>query len=177
MREGQSESERLNAIRSDLAALDAREWIRVEDGLGGFVEAAGAFSERVVLLRFDSAATNEEKQFVADAPDMVRFLLGLVERAIERLKPKPENAAADTVADERKNYAAEAAMKCSEPAFKVFLGERHGLESPMTDERTAQKLRSLLGVTSRKDLNSDDQAAERWRRLRREYGNWRRAER
>lgn len=173
-----SDSERLAAIRADLGALEARDWTRVEDGEGGFVEATAEFGERVVLLRFDPVSSPAERQFVADAPDTVRFLLGLVDRAIDRLRtPAAGNEAPGPIADERKNYAAEAAMKCGEAAFKVFLGERYGLERPMTDERTAQKLRSILGVTSRRDLNSDDAAAALWKKLRGEYADWRRAER
>jgi len=173
-----TDSQRLARIRSDLAGIESRDWTRVEDGEGGYVEATGEFGERVDLLRFRAVATAAEKQFVADALDTVRFLLGLIDRAIERMRAPPSSQApAGPVADERKNYAAEAAMKCGEAAFKVFLGERHGLERPMTDERTAQKLRSILGVTSRRDLNSDDAAAARWKKLREEYAEWWRAER
>jgi hypothetical protein len=53
--------------------------------------------------------------------------------------------------------------------------ERHGLDSPATTERAAQKLRSLLGVTSRRELNSDADAAARWKRLRGEFEAWKRA--
>lgn len=74
-----------------------------------------------------------------------------------------------------KDYAAEAAMKCAEPAFKRFLMECHGLQSPATDDRTAQKLRSLLGVTSRRELNESTAAAARWRSLRTAFDGWRRA--
>lgn len=76
---------------------------------------------------------------------------------------------------EQKNFAAEAAIKCGEAAFKRFLMERHGLDSPATDERAAQKLRSLLGVTSRRELNSDAKAAARWKAVRGEFENWKRA--
>lgn len=73
-----------------------------------------------------------------------------------------------------KDYAAEAAMKCADPAFKRFLIECHGLERPATDDRTAQKLRSLLGVTSRRALNESTAAAARWRSLRTAFDGWRR---
>lgn len=66
-------------------------------------------------------------------------------------------------------------MACSRPAFKTFLMERHGLDSPATDERCAQKLRGILGVTSRRELNDGGQAAERWKRLYGEFENWKRA--
>lgn len=166
-----NDAQQLARIRADFAEIDARDWTRVEDGAGGFVEATPAFGGKVVLLRFDAVATPAEKQFVTDCVETVRFLLGLVDRAIEKLKPPPPER------DTSKDYAAEAGIKCGEGAFKVFLEQQHGLERPLTDERTAQKVRTLLGVTSRKELNSDDVAAARWKKLRGEYDAWRRAER
>ena len=81
--------------------------------------------------------------------------------------------ARDGVGGSPPNYAAEAAIKCGEPAFRVFLEERHGMERPLTDDKVAARLRSLLGVTSRRDLNSDERAAARWKDIRREFDAWR----
>lgn len=173
-----SDGQRLAGIRASIAEVETEDWTLVEDGYGGFLEATGEFGERIVLLRFDNIATSAEKLFVADALANMRFLLGLVDRAIDRMRAPPSSQEpVGEIHDDRKNYAAEAAMKCGEAAFKVFLGERHGLEKPMTDERTAQKLRSLLGITSRAELNSNDAAAARWKKLRGEYADWLRAER
>ncbi len=66
-------------------------------------------------------------------------------------------------------------MACAQPAFKRFLMERHGLESPATNERVAQKLRSLLGVTSRRELNEGGRAEAGWKSLYGEFENWKRA--
>jgi hypothetical protein len=74
-----------------------------------------------------------------------------------------------------KNFAAEASMKCQEPAFMAFLCECHGLERPLSPQKAAQKLRSLCGVGSRRDLNNDATAAARWKKLRDEFEAWRRA--
>lgn len=176
----QTEAQRLAGIRASLAAIAPGDWRPGEDEAGGFVEAVGDMGELVVLLRFDRLASEAERAFTAGAPQAMRFLLRLVDRAIAALRPAEgaeRTGPAGANADPRKDYAAEAAMKCGEPAFKVFLGERYGLEKSMTDERTAQKLRSLLGVTSRRALNNDDAAAARWKALRGEFEVWRRAER
>lgn len=74
-----------------------------------------------------------------------------------------------------KDYAAEAAMKAQDWRFRRFLAERHGLVPPLTAERATQRLRGLLGVTSRRELNDGGQAAERWRALWREFEGWRKA--
>jgi hypothetical protein len=183
MRPQLSDAQRLAAIRADLAAVESRAWVRVEDGEGGFVEAScdgfwRSSDGRFVRLRFDPSAADTEKQFVADALENIRFLLKLVDRAIDKMRPpESQTPPAGPIHDDPKNYAAEAGMLCGNTAFKVFLAERHGLEKPMTDDRTAQKLRSLLSVTSRKDLNSDDRAAAGWKKLRGEFYQWKRHQR
>ncbi|MFN7177617.1 MAG: hypothetical protein ACK4MX_12110, partial [Thermaurantiacus sp.] len=143
-----------------------------------------------------------EMQFVADAKGHVGFLLALIDRAVRAMKANPSRSCRTSLpqgeredgsgaapppsplvgeggppqggSDEGlKNYAVEAAIKCGEPAFRVFLEERHGLERPLTDDKVAARLRSLLGVTSRRELNSDPQAAARWKEIRRDFENWR----
>ncbi len=173
-----SESARLARIRDQVHAIAPGQWSRVYDGSGCFVEARGWMGELFAVARFDPGASDDEIALICEAPEHLRFLLGLVDRAIERLRPPLETqqpAGASAVPAEAKNYAAECAMKCGEPAFRVFLEQRHGLERPLTDERVAQKVRGLLGVVSRRDLNDSGQAAEAWRRLRADYDAWRRA--
>lgn len=166
------EAARLEKIRGLHAALGQGEWLLSSDGDSMFVEAEGPGGDRVTLLRFDSRATFDEMELVADARRDIAFLLGLVDRAIIAMRGRDTRKAQ---LDRTRDYAAEAAMKCQEPAFKAYLEERHGLERPLTDERAAQKLRSLLGIASRAELNSDGQAAARWTALREKFNEWRRA--
>ncbi|WP_152534544.1 hypothetical protein [Martelella sp. AD-3] len=72
-----------------------------------------------------------------------------------------------------KNYAGECAMKCSEPAFKAFMEARHALARPLTDDRVAARVRSVLAISSRTDLNTSNQAAARWREMVKDFENWR----
>lgn len=74
-----------------------------------------------------------------------------------------------------KNYAAEAAIKAGDRRFQRFLAARHGLTEPLTKERATQRLRSVLGISSRRELNNDIAAATRWQDLRREFDDWLRA--
>ena len=186
-----SEGARLAHIRDRVAAIAPGEWTRAYDGDGCFVEARGPMGELLPVARFDAGATDDEIAFVVSAPADMRFLLGLIDRAMRAFASRDASPPAAAVppagrdarsglrpsggAGEAKDYAAECAMKCAEPAFRVFLEERHGLERPLTEERVAQKVRSLLGVTSRRELNQPGQATERWKALRGEYDAWRRA--
>lgn len=175
---------KLLAIRESLAAIAPADWTRVHGDAGAFVEARGEMGERLVLLRFD-AATVDEIDFVCSAPDTVAFLLHLLDQAFGKIRdlrgePAPRRQAeqrGEPAASDVKNFAAECGMKCQEPAFKVFLHERHGLEKPLTDERVTQKVRSLLGVQSRKELNNGGAAGEAWKALRASFAAWLKAER
>jgi hypothetical protein len=179
------EAMRLLSVRTNLAALSSGDWTVVHDDKGRLVlEAVGLMDAKpVAICRFSSAVSKDEIAFISSAPDTVRFLLVLLDRAMKRLRDidpalQGRNRRGDAKGEPQvdpKNYAAEAGMLCSEPAFMVFLAEEHGLERPLTPERAAQKLRSLCGVTSRKQFNDDGQAAEAWRQLRAAYAAWRKA--
>lgn len=186
-----TDAQQLAAIRARYAAIAPARHALVWDGEGALVVADGTGGEKFEIARILPVASTDEREFLGEAAEAVGFLLGLVDRAISfasRVAPPP--AAADPPAGRRTsdglqsqprpsadvpNFAAEAAIKCGEPAFKRFLMERHGLDSPATTGRTAQKLRSLLGITSRRELNSDSAAAARWKALRGDFEMWKRA--
>jgi hypothetical protein len=173
-----NEAARLDQIRRSLSAIAPAKWSLVADDEGCFVETRGPMGELLPVMRFHPGASADEMQFATDAPAMVSFLLDLVDRAIRKLR-QPADKSADEPArrEAAKDFAAEAAMKCQDPAFRVFLEERHGLERPLTPERVAQKVRSLLGVVSRAELNTNDEAAKRWKALRGDFDAWKRSER
>jgi hypothetical protein len=170
----EAEARKLARIRDQFDAIAPGRWMRAQDGEGALLVADGPRGEKFEILRFTGYASEAETAFVCDAAEAVRFLLDLVDRAARKVRelapPPPAEPAAP-------NYAAEAAIKCGEPAFKAFLIERHGLDKLATDERTAQRLRTLLKITSRAELNADADAAARWKALRGDFEGWKRAER
>jgi hypothetical protein len=177
-----ADAAKLRAIRASLDAIAPADWTRVHGETGAFIESRGEMGELFVMLRFDEA-TPDEIAFACDAPETVAFLLRLIDeafgtiRALKGQPPRSNPAKGEPAAIDPKNYAAECAMKCQEPAFKVFLKERHGLDGSMTDDRAAQKVRSLLGVTSRKELNDGGRASAAWKALRGDFANWLKAQR
>jgi hypothetical protein len=177
-----ADTKRLRVIRSSLEAIAPADWTRVHGEAGAYIESRGEMAELFVLLRFDEA-TPDEIAFVCDAPDTVAFLLRLLEDAfdtIRALKGEPARrnpAKGPSQASAVKNFSAECAIKCQEPAFLAYLEKRHGLERPLTEDRAAQKVRSLLGVTSRKELNDGGRASDAWKALRADFATWLKAER
>lgn len=169
---------RLRAVRDNLVAIAPAWWQRVHDVDGCYVESRGEMGELFVLARFDPSATIEEITFVVDAPDTVVFLLRLLDQAFGKIRtlrglPEPGERGQGGEHDP-KNFAAECAMKCKEPAFKAYLEQRHGLDRPLTDERVAQRVRTLLGVQSRKELNDGGKASDAWKDLRADFAMWQR---
>lgn len=170
------DSARLKAIKVAVDALGPCDWTRAHDENGALIEATGDYGERYVLARFGDHASVDEVAFVCGAPDTVRFLLRLLTRAFSEIhdlrgEPVQRNKPAGEPATD-KNFAAECALKCQDARFKVYLEERHGLERPLTDDRVAQSVRSILGITSRKQLNNGGDAAERWKALRADFAAW-----
>lgn len=166
------DAKHLLAIRKGLDLIAPADWTLVY-GEHAFIEARGDRGELpFILARFDPAASVDEVAFAADAPANIRFLLRLLDDAFKEIRRlKGLGQPGDS---QRKDYAAECAMKCAEPAFMRFLAERHRLEAPLTADRAAQKVRSLLRITSRKALNEDNRAAAGWKALRTEFDAWRR---
>lgn len=164
-----ADTRHLNALRQRWGLLDGTSLLLGADDQGEFLDAKGRDGTLVTVLRFTGQVTPEERDCVVHALDDVRFLLMLLDRAIKALRPpRPTQEPRAAL----KDHTTEAAMLCESPAFKRFLMEEHGLESPATKDRTAQKLRSLLSITSRKDLNNDDGARERWFALRAKFNIW-----
>jgi len=133
---------------------------------------------------------------LSNAHDDIAFLLAALARGIARVRQLEGNRGSrsdyrsnndgtddrgtgngggrkDDKAVGAKDYAAECAMKCAEPAFRKFLKECHGLDHT-TDDRTAAKVRELLGIASRRLLNTDSRKASLWRKLVNDYEGWKR---
>lgn len=71
------------------------------------------------------------------------------------------------------NFAAECAMKCKDDhLFRKFLHECHGADASDL-ERIKTRVRSILGVQSMSELNTDENARKRWLSLRAEFDRWR----
>ncbi|MHB2265018.1 hypothetical protein [Aliihoeflea sp. PC F10.4] len=165
-----SDMARLNQIRQRHAALDGAAWLFSDDGAAKMIEARGRDGSIVRIATFDGKSTVDEQMFAVAAPDDVGFLLGLIDRAIADANKRKRAAEPP----QTKDYAAEIAMKCQEPAFKAFLIEKHRLEDKATDERVVSRVRSMLRVSSRREVNNDEAAQERWKALRSEFANWKR---
>ncbi|MDW9588698.1 hypothetical protein GOA80_22020 [Sinorhizobium meliloti] len=169
------QQKRMNAIRNRIA-LATRDWGIQSDGGKLCLTAATGEGTFLVATIADKAPVGES-ELVLSAPGDLIWLLETYDALAARfraLRAELHRHAPQQQRREPKDYAAECAMKCAEPAFKVFLEECHGLSKPLTDDRAATKVRSILNIGSRAELNNDPAAAERWQKLRGHFDAWRR---
>jgi hypothetical protein len=122
------------------------------------------------VLTFDPHADRNDIRFVVEAPARMLFLIRLVKSLKRRLEqfegspPAPPPKPTD--------YAANCAMFCDKVAFQRFLTEMHGLHNQNRDA-AASRVRTILNIQSRAELNDNPAAAEGWKKLRSEYEAWR----
>lgn len=70
--------------------------------------------------------------------------------------------------------AQRAGMLCAEPAFREYVGRRClGLDWAVSEARAAEFLRALCNIPSRRRLDTDARACQRFEALRTDYDAWR----
>ncbi|MDH6265505.1 hypothetical protein M2360_000895 [Rhizobium sp. SG_E_25_P2] len=129
-----------------------------------------------LVVTVHHAAAHIDRDRVLAAIDNIDWLLGCYDRLIERLRAKADAVAARQAEAERQERKADLARACAietqKPAFIRFLRECHDLEDASDQLRIDTRVRSLLKVRSRTELNTDPDAAARWRSLRAEFQAW-----
>lgn len=127
------EATKLRQIRNRLAMLGECQWLVSVSGAETYVEAKTA-TDTSIVAQFFKGASPDEIEFFANAPTDMAFMMRLIDRAIEAARQRSPQASQSRQSGP-KDFAAESAMKCEEPAFKAFLEDRHGLERPLTTGR------------------------------------------
>lgn len=157
-------SAKLAQIRT-LYSQATENWEMVPDSTFVNVEAVGPDGELIEIAHVTS--TNPaDVQLIAGMQNYIGFLLDLLQDSFDeynKLKGKPKP----------KQFAVECAMLCGNDTFKRFLADAHGLEN-QDKEAVETKVREILGINSRKVLDTDPDAASRWRDLKTKFKNWQR---
>ncbi|SOC43783.1 hypothetical protein SAMN05892877_111229 [Rhizobium subbaraonis] len=165
---------RLEALRTRAARASRQFGIMAADGELFLTSGEGEGFARVICI-CGEAPVDDRELFLHIAEDhfwLIERYARLAERyrqalaEIERLSPKPKP-------EKVRNFAAECAMKCKDDhLFRKFLHECHGAD-PSDLERLKTRVRSILGVQSMAELNTDENARKRWLSLRAEFDRWR----
>jgi hypothetical protein len=116
----------------------------------------------------------DDRRMMFKAPVYIAALLTLLEEAFNRLRSQAQKEAQP--AKEKYPFAKACAILSGKQKFRQFLREMHGLEA-VDDERVNTRIRSLLTIESRTQLDTDENARERWFSLCREFDLWERQQR
>lgn len=159
---------RMNAIRRRVEGASP-EWCLIDNGRLGMT--AGQGSGQFAVLTFDPKADIGDQELVAHARDDLTWLLAAYDRLARHYREAiTENERAER-ARKSKDFAAECAMLCGQHAFRTFLQDRHGLDAA-DRERIDTRVRSILAIQSRAEINTDESARQRWFSLRAEFRQW-----
>jgi hypothetical protein len=171
-----AEVHRLQSIRQrhDEASTD---WSLADNGLQ-IVARVVPETPITVVLDPTSDCGWQDMEFVSHAHQDIAFLLQLLRKAFDKVRrltpPQGQRQTNHRQEDQRpKDYAAECAMKCNEQIFRRYLIEKHGLEDAGDNVRVISRVRSILNIKSRADLNTDENARQRWFSLRADFDAWR----
>lgn len=113
-------------------------------------------------------------QLVEKSLTYFRALMMVIDEAFAKIRrleaqPRPSQPAQQP---KQKDLAAECAILCGRQEFRRYLMQCHDLADAADDERVNTRVRHILNIRSRAELNTDHQAASRWKRLRRDYYAW-----
>ncbi|WHA40934.1 hypothetical protein [Agrobacterium larrymoorei] len=138
-----------------------------------------ATGESVVLCTIYADALPDEIELISGALENVALFLELRRRAIIALKsgqasqssaPQPEHGRQLRDGD----FAANAAILCAEPLFHRFLErqDRDGKQAIHDKDQATAVMKRLIGITSRKQLNSEERAQTAFIDLRADFQAW-----
>lgn len=161
------DAKRLALIRARMAHWPDKMNFAVSGGTWSLEWHDPVTGELETLATFEPFAPPELAENLASAGATIRFLLALIDRATYRIRELQGKGGRAMTSS--KDYAAECAMKCDDPLFRKYLEQMHGLEVGSEKEFVVGKVRQVLDIASRKELN----AAQRWRDLVRDFDFWR----
>lgn len=154
-------------IESDVWEIDAR-------GDHTRLVTTRSTGEEVEICRFSRQALSDEIRLIAGLIPHMTLLLDLVERATARIRAQDVELARLRERSRPKDYAAQAAMLCQNTGFQRFL-EGKGAGGTVADAQAADtRMKGLLAITSKKDINTDERARRAFLSLRTDFETWKR---
>ena len=138
-----------------------------------YADDRGADARPIAILQAD--CDYDDRELLVHSAEWIAFLLSLVDRAasrvraleaeLRRLRGEPEPAT------KQKSVAKWCSITCSKPAFKRWLHDVHQVDTS-DQERINARVRSMLSIQSRAELDTDPEAARRWKDMWSRFKTW-----
>lgn len=177
---GQTEREREKARLRRIAMIADRcagDWWEIDvDGKQTHVVATRSTGERAILCTIFEDALPDEVDLISGALADAVLFLSLRRRAIAALKKdhsRPSGAQPSRQLREG-DFAANASMLCAEPLFHRFLERRDQTRVIHNKDHADTVLKTLLGITSKTQLNREERAQTAFIDLRADFDVWKR---
>jgi hypothetical protein len=160
-------------------AMASTEWLRSYDpntkkALLSVRESPAAPIEDIAII--DPRIPFDDEQMLFGARKWIRALLTLLDEAFAVIRnQKAEIQILQNKLQNKQHKNAQAcAMLCDRGDFCQWLRECHGLKDTADFERVVNKVRSILNVKSRNELDTDPAAAARFDQLKKDFERWKR---
>ncbi len=152
--------------------MQGHQWGMSSDGERVHLTTTRGGGEEVTIGTFTAEALSDEIDLIAGALDDLFCFIRLRARAVEEFRELRRQIVSGGTALREGDFAANAAMLCAERPFQRFLEER-GEGGPVRDKDAADaRLKALLNITSKRQLNDEPDAQARWVSLRGDYQIW-----
>lgn len=176
------EKRQLNRLKGVRDGIEGYAWEIEADCHGTYLLAVrkGGEAERIVTIH--PAASPDEVDLFCGAADNLRFLLTLLDRATARIlaiqgpTAPPDVGEAPAPRKTQNSAALSAKSLCEQVMFRRFL-ETKGAGGHLGDARAADtRLKFLLNIKSKRQLNEPGPAREAFFALRTEYYLWKKGD-
>ncbi len=172
MRDHQAEQKKVERVRYLLDRLDGDQWVVETDNDLVHLVAFRRMDEATIIATFSKEALSHEIELIALGLDVARLLLDVGERASRIISALRRALGHEERKPREKNYAANAAILCAEPLFHRYLERRDPTRTIHNKDHADTTLKKLIGISSKKQLNTEARAQTAFRDLRADYQAW-----
>lgn len=149
-------------------------WQVEHDDGGMHVVAQRAKGERAILCTIHPQASPDEAELIGAALETLIFFFRLRRQSIATLRALQQQPASQRQNLRAGNFSAQAAIMCADPEFHRFIEKRDGsnVRAIHTEEAADLSMKRVLGITSKRQLNSEEAAQKAFFKLRNEFDAW-----
>lgn len=157
--------------------LNGYVWSMESDDGGTHIIAYREDGEVERIATIHKAARAEEIEVLCRALETLRFTLGMINRAKAKIREMiSAGADAESRPQRETNYGFMAKSLCEKRLFWRFLEYREPLGRIESERAADTRLKGLLAIQSKADLNRDEKARAAFLSLRADYYRWKKGD-
>lgn len=171
----QAEKEKIARLRFHANRLTGDRWMIDQDDAGTHLLTVRRTGETAILATFHRDAQQDEIELIGDALALLFWFIDMFDRARGKVLELQRQLGLETAPPEERHgdYTTQVSILLSDRVFWRFL-ETRGAGGPVRDKQAADtRLKTVLAISSKKQLNQDERARGAWRSLNRDFLNWR----